>query len=270
MPSLVVLNLSRNEYLSELPEEIYSLISLQYLNLSRTGISSLPVGLKGFRKLIKPRPGVYQSIEELQLLEHLKILTVNVKDALMLESIQGMERLARCVQRLWILDMSAEVLTLNTVALCCLRELHIMYSKISEIKIDWKSKEKEDLLCNSSPYFRHLSSIAIYDLEGPKELTWLLFAPNLKHLHVTSSGRIEEIINKEKGMSISNVHPDLTVPFAKLESLRLRGLNELKRICSSPPALPSLKNIVVEYCRKLPKAATESFQDTIKNNEDAE
>ena len=52
MPSLVVLNLSRNEYLSELPEEIYSLISLQYLNLSRTGISSLPVGLKGFRKLI--------------------------------------------------------------------------------------------------------------------------------------------------------------------------------------------------------------------------
>ncbi|CAF2054850.1 unnamed protein product [Brassica oleracea] len=231
MPSLVVLNLSRNEYLSELPEEIYSLISLQYLNLSRT---------------------------------------VNVKDALMLESIQGMERLARCVQRLWILDMSAEVLTLNTVALCCLRELHIMYSKISEIKIDWKSKEKEDLLCNSSPYFRHLSSIAIYDLEGPKELTWLLFAPNLKHLHVTSSGRIEEIINKEKGMSISNVHPDLTVPFAKLESLRLRGLNELKRICSSPPALPSLKNIVVEYCRKLPKAATESFQDTIKNNEDAE
>ena len=211
-----------------------------------------------------------RSIEELQLLEHLKILTVNVKDAFILESIQRVERLASCVQHLWIIELSAEVLTLNTAALGGLRELEIGMSKISEIKIDWKSKEKEDLLCNSSPYFRHLSSIAIYDLEGPKELTWLLFAPNLKHLHVTSSGRIEEIINKEKGMSISNVHPDLTVPFAKLESLRLRGLNELKRICSSPPALPSLKNIVVEYCRKLPKAATESFQDTIKNNEDAE
>ncbi|CAN6930713.1 unnamed protein product [Brassica oleracea] len=276
MSSLVVLNLSRNEYLSELPEEIYSLISLQYLNLSRTvllSIDGIGTSLPNLQVLKLYCSCVFidaRSIEELQLLEHLKILTVNVKDALMLESIQGMERLARCVQRLWILDMSAEVLTLNTVALCCLRELHIMYSKISEIKIDWKSKEKEDLLCNSSPYFRHLSSIAIYDLEGPKELTWLLFAPNLKHLHVTSSGRIEEIINKEKGMSISNVHPDLTVPFAKLESLRLRGLNELKRICSSPPALPSLKNIVVEYCRKLPKAATESFQDTIKNNEDAE
>ncbi|CAN6803248.1 unnamed protein product [Brassica oleracea] len=276
MPSLVILNLSRNEYLSELPEEIYSLISLQYLNLSRTvllSIDGIGTSLPNLQVLKLYCSCVFidaRSIEELQLLEHLKILTVNVKDALMLESIQGMERLARCVQRLWILDMSAEVLTLNTVAPCCLRELHIMYSKISEIKIDWKSKEKEDLLCNSSPYFRHLSSIAIYDLEGPKELTWLLFAPNLKHLHVTSSGRIEEIINKEKGMSISNVHPDLTVPFAKLESLRLRGLNELKRICSSPPALPSLKNIVVEYCRKLPKAATESFQDTIKNNEDAE
>ncbi|KAF3521170.1 hypothetical protein DY000_02059106 [Brassica cretica] len=245
MPSLVVLNLSRNEYLSEWPEEIYSLISLQYLNLSRKG-TSLP-NLQVLKLYCSCVFIDARSIEELQLLEHLKILTVNVKDALMLESIQGMERLARCVQRL----------------------LDFGYVR-REIKIDWKSKEKEDLLCNSSPYFRHLSSIAIYDLEDPKELTWLLFAPNLKHLHVTSSGRIEEIINKEKGMSISNVHPDLTVPFAKLESLRLRGLNELKRICSSPPALPSLKNIVVEYCRKLPKAATESFQDTIKNNEDAE
>ncbi|CAN6803247.1 unnamed protein product [Brassica oleracea] len=132
MPSLVVLNLSRNEYLSELPEEIYSLISLQYLNLSRTvllSIDGIGTSLPNLQVLKLYCSCVFidaRSIEELQLLEHLKILTVNVKDALMLESIQGMDRLARCVQRLWILDMSAEVLTLNTVALCCLRELHIM------------------------------------------------------------------------------------------------------------------------------------------------
>ena len=187
-----------------------------------------------------------------------------MKDALILESIQRVERLASCVQRLWIIELSAEVLTLNTVALGGLRELFIFLSEISEIKINWKSKEKEDLLCNSSPCFKHLSSIVIIDFEGPKELTWLLFAPNLKHLEVANSGSIEEIINKEKGMSISIVHPGTTVPFEKLESLTLRGLPKLKRICSNPPALPSLKKFVVEHCQKLP---LESFRDTNRSKE---
>ncbi|WZY97013.1 LOW QUALITY PROTEIN: hypothetical protein YC2023_069342 [Brassica napus] len=275
MKALVVLDLSGNLILSELPEEICSLTSLQYLNLSFTSISSLPVGLKGLRKLIsldleftklKSIDGIgtslpnlqvlklycsrvfidARSIEELQLLEHLKILTVNVSDALILKSIQRVERLASCVQRLDIYEMFAEVLTLNTAALGGLRELLIRFSKISEIKIDWKSKEKEDL---PSPCFKHLSSVDIINLEGPKELTWLLFAPNLKNL-------------QEKGMSISHVHPpDLTVPFPKLESLTLSHLKKLERICSSPPpALPSLRKFDVEDCPKLPKAAIREFQ----------
>ncbi|WZZ64207.1 LOW QUALITY PROTEIN: hypothetical protein YC2023_075577 [Brassica napus] len=138
-----------------------------------------------------------RSIEELQLLEHLNILTGNVEDALMLDSTQRVERLASCAQTLWIFKMSAKILTLNTIAVGGLRELDILVSKISEIKIDWekqrekrssispcfkhlssiakrfKSKEKEDLLCNSYPCFKHLSRIAIFCLEGPKELTWL-------------------------------------------------------------------------------------------------
>ncbi|KAF8096637.1 hypothetical protein N665_0304s0002 [Sinapis alba] len=291
MPTLIVLDLSRNRSLRDLPEEICSLTSLKYLNLSFTRISSLSVGLKGLRKLISldlektnlesidgigrslPNLQVLKlyrshqyidegSIKELQLLEHLKVLTGNVEDASILESIQRVEQLASCVQRLRIINMSAEVLTLNTVALGGLRELEIINSKISEIKIDWKSIEKEDLLRNSSPCFKHLSSIAILELEGPKELTWLLFAPNLKHLEVIRSPSLEEIINKEKGMSISNVHPDMMVPFQKLESLTLRGLPELERICSNPQALPSLENIV--HCPKLP---LESFGDTNRNVE---
>nr|XP_018472705.1 PREDICTED: probable disease resistance protein At1g15890 [Raphanus sativus] len=288
MRALVVLDLSDNILLREFPEEICSLTSLQYLNLSSTRISSLSVVLKGLRELISmdleftdvesidgirtslPNLQVLKlyhssvqidarSIEELQHLENLKVLTGSVKDALVVESIQRVERLASCVQRLWIVNMSAEVLTLNTVALGALRQLDILVSQISEIKIDWKSKEKQDL---PYPCLKHLSSVSLVNLEGPKELTWLLFAPNLKHLGVANSESIEEIINKEKGMSISNVHPDMMVPFQKLESLTLESLPELKRICSSPPpSLPSLKNIVVEICPKL----RESFQD--RNNE---
>ncbi|KAF2607784.1 hypothetical protein F2Q68_00043506 [Brassica cretica] len=52
MRALVVLDLSHNLDLRELSEEIFSLTSLQYLNLLQTGISSLSVGLKGLRKQI--------------------------------------------------------------------------------------------------------------------------------------------------------------------------------------------------------------------------
>ncbi|CAN7097725.1 unnamed protein product [Brassica rapa subsp. narinosa] len=70
-----------------------------------------------------------RSIEELQLLEHLNILTGNVEDALMLESIQRVERLTSCAQPLWIFKMSAKILTLNTVAIGDLRELDILVSR---------------------------------------------------------------------------------------------------------------------------------------------
>ncbi|KAH0872459.1 hypothetical protein HID58_069821, partial [Brassica napus] len=102
----------------------------------------------------------------------------------------------------------------------------------------FKSKEKEDLLCNSSPCFKHLSRIAIFCLE-----------------EVAHSLSLEEIINKEKGMSISNVHPDMTVPFGTLGS---------SLICSNSQALPSLRKFVVEDC---PKAPLESFRDKNRNNE---
>ncbi|KAF2594687.1 hypothetical protein F2Q70_00042699 [Brassica cretica] len=52
MRALVVLDHSHNLDLRELSEEICSLTSLQYLNLSHTCISSLSVGLKGLRKQI--------------------------------------------------------------------------------------------------------------------------------------------------------------------------------------------------------------------------
>ncbi|KAK9677305.1 hypothetical protein RND81_11G135000 [Saponaria officinalis] len=43
MPTLRVLDLSNNRNLVELPEEITTLVTLQYLDLSRTGIENLPV-----------------------------------------------------------------------------------------------------------------------------------------------------------------------------------------------------------------------------------
>ncbi|KAG7548304.1 NB-ARC [Arabidopsis suecica] len=287
MPVLVVLDLSKNRSLYGLPEEISCLSSLQYLNLSSTWIKSLPVGLKGLSKLISldleftfglesiagigtslpnlqvlklfhSRVGIdTRLMEELQLLQDLKILTANVEDASILESIQGVEGLASSIRGLCLRNMFEEVVILNTVALGGLRRLAVQNSKILEINIDWENKEREELLCTSSLGFKHLSTVSVYSLEGSKNLTWLLFAQNLRYLTVSDSPCIEEIINWEQGMSISNVCPDILVPLGKLESLEVTNLYALKRICSNPPALPNLRQFVVERCPNLPKAATE-------------
>ncbi|KAL9813048.1 putative disease resistance protein [Arabidopsis thaliana] len=129
MPKLLVLDLSTNWSLIELPEEISNLGSLQYLNLSLTGIKSLPVGLKKLRKLIylnldftnvlESLVGIATTLpnlqvlklfyslfcvddiimEELQRLKHLKILTATIEDAMILERVQGVDRLASSIAR---------------------------------------------------------------------------------------------------------------------------------------------------------------------------
>ncbi|ESQ47302.1 hypothetical protein EUTSA_v10028060mg [Eutrema salsugineum] len=268
MPSLVVLDLSENTRLCALPEEICSLSSLEYLNLSWTSIESLPVGLKGLRKLIsldleytdlRSIDGIGTSLPNLQVLK--LFYSANVNDALILDSIQKVERLASSLRVLNLGNMSAEVVVLNTVALRGLQSLEIGSCKISEIKIEWESKEREEILCTSSQGFKHLSDVRIIDLEGPKDLTWLLFAQNLRVLRVMFSKSIEEIINREKGMSISNVLPHLSVPFRKLKVLHLSNLYELRSICSNSLVLPNLREFEVNDCPKLPKAATE-FPET--------
>ncbi|KFK34202.1 hypothetical protein AALP_AA5G114500 [Arabis alpina] len=288
MPALVVLDLSKNKSLVELPEEISNLGSLQYLNLAYTGIKLLPVGLKELRKLINLNLeftfelesiiGISTSLpnlqvlklfysrvcvderlmEELQLMEHLKLLTATVEDALLLKALQGVDRLASRTRALCIKNMTATVVILNTVALGGLQRLAIVNSKITEIKIDCESRERGEVLpMRISPGFKDLSTVYIVNLEGPKDLTWLLFAQNLRYLFVARSSKIKEIINREKGVSISNVlYPVIVVPFGKLEFLKVSELVELRRICWNPPALPNLRQFGFQNCPKLPRAAT--------------
>ncbi|CAA7036002.1 unnamed protein product [Microthlaspi erraticum] len=310
MPALVVLNLSNNEGLIGLPEEISNLGSLQYLNLSETGIKSLPVGVKKLRRLInlnlsftrklQSSGGITTSfpnlqvlrlfdsgacvddvlMKELQLLEHLKILTATFDDAVMLESIQGIVRLSSIIQSLCLRNMSAVVVTLNTVALSGLEILSIMNCKVSEIKIDWKNTESDGISpCANPRGFKKLYGVRIRNLEGPRDLTWLLFAQHLMYLVGEESSSIEEIINGEKEMGIENEYPhivapfkrfnhlkasevneikrtlhlEVATPFEKVDHLKVSGMNELKTICSKPKdLLPNLREFIVQRCPKMP------------------
>ncbi|EFH64360.1 hypothetical protein ARALYDRAFT_893399 [Arabidopsis lyrata subsp. lyrata] len=90
-----------------------------------------------------------------------------------------------------------------------------------------------------------------------KDLTWLLFAPNLVSLQFQYSDEVEEIINKEKATNLTAISP-----FQKLESLYLVYLPKLESIYWSPLPFPLLKHITAYRCpklRKLPINATSDF-----------
>ena len=78
------------------------------------------------------------------------------------------------------------------------------------------------------------------------DLSWLLFTQNLKSLHVGFSPEIEEIINKEKGSSITK-----EISFGNLESLIIYKLPELTEICWNFRTLPNSRNFDVKDCPKL-------------------
>lgn len=124
-------------------------------------------------------------MEELKLLETLKVLTATVKDALILERIQE-GQLSSSTRAICIRNMTAHVIVLSTVALGGLQRLGIVNSKISEIKIVWETKERGSpmniLPSTNSSGFKHLVVVDIVNVEGPRDLAWLLFAQNLRDL----------------------------------------------------------------------------------------
>ena len=95
-----------------------------------------------------------------------------------------------------------------------------------EIKIE-KTPWNKSL---TTPCFSNLTEVTIVYCNGLKDLTWLLFAPNLTHLYVQDSGQLEDIIGKEKAGSVLENKRCTIIPFQKLEVLFLVELHELKSI----------------------------------------
>ncbi|KAL1194568.1 putative disease resistance protein [Cardamine amara subsp. amara] len=96
----------------------------------------------------------------------------------------------------------------------------------------------------------NLSIVCIVNCHNIKDLTWLLFAPNLVYLDITFSEEVEEIINKEKAI---NLTAGVTHPFQNLEVLSLTSLPNLENIYWSPLPFPSLRRISAFGCSKLRK-----------------
>ncbi|XP_010418074.1 PREDICTED: probable disease resistance protein At1g61190 [Camelina sativa] len=268
MQNLVVLDLSCNRRFSELPEQISELASLRYLNLSQTKMEQLPVGLHELSSLriLKLRHsyvhGDASLIKELQLLQDLQVLTITISTEMGLEQILDDQRLANCITDLMIKNFQQKPFNISIlVSMNNLCSLWVKRCHVSEIDTYLKCKEisKKDSSNLHSPSnlcFTNLSSVNIIYCHSIKDLTWLLFAPNLVSLLVKNSDKVEEIINKEIATNLTGI---ITTPFQKLECLDLHHLPKLKSIYWSPLPFPFLKHVTAYNCpklRKLPLNAT--------------
>ncbi|XP_019083631.1 PREDICTED: probable disease resistance protein At1g61190 isoform X1 [Camelina sativa] len=285
MKKLVVLDLSKNSNLSELPEQISELDSLQYLDLSYTSIEKLPVGLQELKKLthlilhatrkLRSISGISRLVSlrvlslfgssvhgdvsvlmELQLLEKLQVLMITVSEELSLEHIllgDQIKRLANCITYLEIIDFQEKPLDLSSLpSMENLNELIVVSSHVVEIYTDIKCRESETDSSHERnpkiPCFTNLCNVRIGNCHSIKDLTWLLFAPNLTVLYIEDLREVEEVINKEKATDLTGI-----TPFQKLQILDVDDLPKLESIYRSPLPFPFLRRISVWVCPKLRK-----------------
>lgn len=222
---------------------------LQHLNLEFTGFLKEIAGISSLSNLQVLK--LYASfdldinlVEELQLLKHLKVLTVSGGDAYVWEQLMSNPRLASCTRNMYFYECEAGETGISIAATSSrLEELTIYESNIREIKIDQSSPKT---MCN----FQFLVKVEISECQGLQDLTWLLFAPNLGWLDVRESPQIEEIISKDKAAKFMNGEATM-MPFLKLKHLDLAYLDQLSSIYWSPLSFPCLMKISIFGCPNL-------------------
>lgn len=110
-------------------------------------------------------------MEELESLEHLNLLTVTLKDVNILNSLQGVPRLASCTQALSLRKMSAPVVILMLVGLAGLHHLEFESSNISEIEINSEINDNIEVANSVTPHPDILIGPSDPCLDIPKSLT---------------------------------------------------------------------------------------------------
>ncbi|KAF8117183.1 hypothetical protein N665_0012s0187 [Sinapis alba] len=287
MRKLVVLDLSWNRSLDSLPEDISNLVSLRYLDLSRTEIKRLPIGLQKLTELLhlnlesmirlETISGISHlsklrilklkdskmsldtiTVTELQRLKYLEVLTINmITSSLVLKQFLQAPGLVRCIKDIYMAkleDESFRKLTLPTMP--SLSNLMIQSCGMGEIKMEGTTSSWNQFL--KTPCFPNLSKVSIQHCNGVKDLTWLLFAPNLTRLKVWFSKELENIISDEKVTSVTEAQTGTIVPFQKLEYMQLLDLPMLNNIFKSPLPFPNLRYISVRNSPQLKKLPLDS------------
>ncbi|ESR40450.1 Disease resistance protein SUMM2 [Citrus sinensis] len=296
MPSLKVLNLGFNIFLNKLPSGLSSLISLEHLDLSFTVIRELPEEMKAlvnlrylnleyvylnrlplqllcnFTKLQALRmlgcsnysgeeedrvffKDAEPFMKELLCLENLDLLSFTFDSWHAFETFLTFQKLLSCTESLELTKLYTPM-SLNVLPLAYMKHLKnflIQNCAFEELKIE-NAVEIQNLVQRG---FRSLHTVFISDCSRLKELTWLVFAPNLKNIDVQNCNNMEEIISPGKLSEASEIKERQNF-LAELEFLCLKDLENLESIYFDPLPFPQLKEIEVTGCPKLKKLPLDS------------
>ncbi|KAJ4718431.1 NBS-LRR type disease resistance protein [Melia azedarach] len=291
MPSLKVLNLSKNRSLIQLPSGISKLVSLQYLNLSETYIKELPNELKelvnlkclnleytrslhriprqllcnftmlevlrmldcGYSRTIPQDSVLFGGseilVEELLSLNHICLLSITLKSISALQRLLSSQKFQSCTKSLQ-LRRCDDANSFSLAYMKHLEKLDLAYCEnLEELKVNYA----EEVRRIREPHgFNCLQRVTIEYCFQLREVTWLVFAPNLKIIHMEKCNEMEEIISAEKLGEVSERIEELN-PFAKLQYLRIKCLPKLKSIYWNVLPFPHLMEIFVAECPELNK-----------------
>lgn len=275
--SLQYLDLSSTE-IKELPIELCKLVLLKYLllNFARkldviqdqviSSCSRLQV-LDMFycgvsEKIVEDRVqcgGNELLVKELELLKNLIALRVSIKTVSAFESFLTSKKLVSCTQGLFLQHLNS-LQFLNVSSFIDLKILDTLAirscTSLEDLKVDWgwerrdQSIEPQHCMITVGSCFQKLRRVTIKHCHKLKDLTWLVFVPNLDSLVVDDCSALEEIIHTNKlGDGLDEMkHLE---PFVKLDGLNLFNLPSLKNIYHKP--LPCLKIIRILQCVELKK-----------------
>ncbi|KAK8999416.1 hypothetical protein V6N11_070583 [Hibiscus sabdariffa] len=264
MSGLKVLCFRANRGIKELSVGISKLVSLEYIDLSYTGIRQLPAELNALENLkclkleylldgIKIPRGLI-SVEEMKSLDHLNELSVSVTSDFALERILSAEMLHI---GLHTFKGSKQLNILSLVNFKCLNYIQLSKcERLEEVKTEWNitgaraPTQIQIPVIEPQPCFQSLVKVYISGCSRLREITWLILAPNLRHFIVIDCHKMEEIINEVKLKQVAGMVGSLS-PFAKLKSLYLQYLPGLKSIYRNALPLPYMKDIHVYACPKL-------------------
>ncbi|MFQ6620799.1 hypothetical protein Gotur_002261 [Gossypium turneri] len=282
---LRVLDLSLNENLEELPVGIAKLVSLEHLNLSRTGIKKLPVELEALAKLkylnlewtadLKMIPqqlissfsklqvlkmegcgyGCLLVLEEMEHLKYLNVLTLTFRSASELEKASRFNKFFSCAIEAVNLEDFRDSRSLNIMALAKLQHLCVLSLSscmdLEEVKI-------ERNIIEGAGCFHSLRSVTLSGCNHLRAVSWITFAPHLEQLYIFQCQGLEEIISEEKLGEGAELKGNLNL-FSKLKALFLRNLPKLKTIYCHALPFPQLKEVYIIGCPMLKKLPLNSY-----------
>ncbi|XP_052288509.1 probable disease resistance protein At5g63020 isoform X2 [Citrus sinensis] len=291
MPSLKVLKLSHIQ-LTELPSRISKLVSLQHLDLSHTRIKELPGELEILvnLKCLNLNHTMYLSVIPRQLISKFSMLHVLrmfsslyfknsevsgdgvlfARDELLVEELLGLKNLEVLEFTLTSSRVLQIFLTSNELRRCSQalfldglkNSKWIDASQLAELKHlnrlrirDCEELEELTVDLRQSCVFNSLQKVQISLCSKLKDLTFLVFAPNVKSIEIRSCLAMEEIISVQKFADFPETVRNNLNPFAKLQHLELVCLRNLNSIYWKPLPFSQLKEMLVDDCyflKKLP------------------